>query len=178
LFSYEKKQTFFFRRYSSHVCRRCQRIIQENEIILRAEQHIFHLECFTCNICNIRLHPGDEFGLKDNFIYCREHFFEQQQQSPYDSHAFHDDSGYHTSPNETRQPKTNEEDFVNFSPPLLSSSYYIETDDNLSHHTKQKRLRTSFKHHQIRCMRLYFNLNHNPGFYFLFQYKLEFEFFN
>lgn len=27
---------------------------------------------------------------------------------------------------------------------------------------KQKRMRTSFKHHQLRIMKQYFNLNHNP----------------
>jgi LIM homeobox protein 2/9 len=48
-----------------------------------------------------------------------------------------------------------------------------QTNNNLSngphhHHARQKRVRTSFKHHQLRCMRSYFNLNHNPGLiYFL-----------
>ena len=28
--------------------------------------------------------------------------------------------------------------------------------------TRQKRVRTSFKHHQLRAMKSYFNLNHNP----------------
>ena len=27
---------------------------------------------------------------------------------------------------------------------------------------RQKRVRTSFKHHQLRTMKTYFNLNHNP----------------
>ena len=27
---------------------------------------------------------------------------------------------------------------------------------------KQKRMRTSFKHHQLKIMKQYFNLNHNP----------------
>lgn len=27
---------------------------------------------------------------------------------------------------------------------------------------RQKRVRTSFKHHQLRTMKSYFNLNHNP----------------
>ena len=27
---------------------------------------------------------------------------------------------------------------------------------------KQKRMRTSFKHHQLRAMRAYFSINHNP----------------
>ncbi len=76
--------------------------------------------------------------------------------------------------------------------PSLDSSYYVDvsdmdgnsstnnihshqTNNNLSngpphhhHHARQKRVRTSFKHHQLRCMRSYFNLNHNPGLIFVF----------
>ncbi|CAF1509364.1 unnamed protein product, partial [Rotaria sordida] len=87
----------------------------------------------------------DEYGLKNNYIYCRDHFFEQKS---YDLHIILDDSGNHTSPNETRKPKTNEEYFLTLSPTLFPSSYYIESDDNqsnISQHTRQKRLRTSFK---------------------------------
>lgn len=38
------------------------------------------MDCFTCVTCNVPLHPGDEFGLKEDLIFCRHHFFEQQQQ--------------------------------------------------------------------------------------------------
>ncbi len=73
------------------------------------------------------------------------------------SHLILDDSGYHTSPNETRQStKIDDEHFLTF----FDSSFYIEKENNQS---KQKRLRTSFKHQQLRYMRSYFNLNHNPG---------------
>ncbi|CAF1057724.1 unnamed protein product [Rotaria sordida] len=157
----------YIKKYCSHNCTRCNRIIQQDELILRAEEFIFHLKCFTCNICNILLHPGDDYGLKDNLIYCRDHFFDQDL---YDSHLILDDSGYHTSPNETSKIKNyqqeNEEHFVNLSSTLFPSSYYIEIDDNSSsnniHNQKHKRLRTSFKHHQLRYMKSYFHLNHNP----------------
>ncbi|CAF0997253.1 unnamed protein product [Rotaria sordida] len=49
-----------------------------------------------------------------------------------------------------------------------NSLHSHQTNNNLSsgshhhHHGRQKRVRTSFKHHQLRCMRSYFNLNHNP----------------
>ncbi|XP_014279787.1 protein apterous isoform X1 [Halyomorpha halys] len=33
---------------------------------------------------------------------------------------------------------------------------------NGSHHTRTKRMRTSFKHHQLRTMKSYFAINHNP----------------
>lgn len=34
--------------------------------------------------------------------------------------------------------------------------------ETLSITHKSKRMRTSFKHHQLRTMKSYFNLNHNP----------------
>ncbi|UJR23929.1 hypothetical protein I4U23_026901 [Adineta vaga] len=142
-------QSLFFnekRRSSSHVCAHCEQLIQPDEIILRAEQLIFHVKCFTCTTCNILLHSGDEFGIRENSIYCREHLFEENLSK------IHDDSGYQTSPNETYKSK-------NYSDEIFSS-YFIESDK--SYQSKQKRLRTSFKHHQLRFMRSYFNLNHNP----------------
>lgn len=33
---------------------------------------------------------------------------------------------------------------------------------SLSHHTRNKRMRTSFKHHQLRTMKSYFAINQNP----------------
>lgn len=33
---------------------------------------------------------------------------------------------------------------------------------NGSHHQRTKRMRTSFKHHQLRTMKSYFAINHNP----------------
>ncbi|CAF2457026.1 unnamed protein product [Rotaria sp. Silwood2] len=174
----------YIKKYCSRNCTRCNRIIQQDELILRSEQLIFHLKCFTCSICNIVLHPGDDYGLRNNLIYCRDHFFDRDS---YDSHLILDDSGYHTSPNETRKTQIyqeeNEEHILKVSSTLFSSSYYIEIDDNSSnkiYHQKEKRLRTSFKHHQLRCMRSYFNLNHNPGFVFLvfsFFNHLKFEYF-
>ena len=81
--------------------------------------------------------------------------------------------------------------------PSLDSSYYVDVPDidgngttnnlhshqsntNLSsgshhHHARQKRVRTSFKHHQLRCMRSYFNLNHNPGLIFTFFFSSKFN---
>ncbi|CAB0001754.1 unnamed protein product, partial [Nesidiocoris tenuis] len=33
---------------------------------------------------------------------------------------------------------------------------------NGTHHQRTKRMRTSFKHHQLRTMKSYFAINHNP----------------
>lgn len=42
---------------------------------------------------------------------------------------------------------------------------YLElgfTRDCLSNSSRAKRMRTSFKHHQLRAMKSYFAINHNP----------------
>lgn len=35
-------------------------------------------------------------------------------------------------------------------------------EEAMLQHQRQKRMRTSFKHHQLRIMKSYFALNHNP----------------
>lgn len=43
-------------------------MIRQDEVILRAKQFIFHLDCFTCVTCNTPLHPGQTFFLFFSFI--------------------------------------------------------------------------------------------------------------
>jgi hypothetical protein len=112
------------RRFCCRVCARCHTTIRQDEVILRAKQLIFHLDCFTCVTCHNLLHPGDEFGLRDDLIFCRHHFFDQHHSyeshptsrtidMPVDNHSmppmsagFLDDSGYYTSPIATLMPST------------------------------------------------------------------------
>ena len=35
---------------------------------------MFHVECFSCQVCSIQLSTGDYFGHNDNSIYCRLHY--------------------------------------------------------------------------------------------------------
>lgn len=41
---------------------------------------------------------------------------------------------------------------------------------------RTKRMRTSFKHHQLRTMKSYFAINQNPGYYFI-SWELNLAFF-
>ena len=43
----------------------------------------------------------------------------------------------------------------------LPFAEFCEEENQIQTH-KSKRMRTSFKHHQLRTMKSYFNLNHNP----------------
>ncbi|CAF4954021.1 unnamed protein product, partial [Rotaria socialis] len=146
----------YIKRYCSRVCTRCHTIIRQDEVILRAKQFIFHLDCFTCVTCNILLHPGDEFGLKDDMIFCRHHYFEQQQS--YESQlpgrvldigienstisvptGFLDDSGYYTSPIPTLIPST----------PPTNTSTPTGTTVNITKRTRKRKERQQNQHHEM-----------------------------
>lgn len=103
---------------------------------------------------------GDEFGLKDDLIFCRHHYFEQQQsyepnltgrvldigiENPSMSHGnsittgFLDDSGYYTSP----------------IPALIPSSSPTNTSTptgatvNITKRTRKRKERQQNQHHEI-----------------------------
>ncbi|CAF0725803.1 unnamed protein product [Didymodactylos carnosus] len=234
----------YVKRYCSRICSRCRTLIRPNELIMRAKQYIYHLECFSCVSCNQPLHPGDEFGLKDDELFCRVHYYEYESllSSPSTNHPppppppqlsaylnsiqysplpfMPEESGYYSLPltatsnngsgsgsgsgssggthsktstgKRTRKRKIDRQeipDYITTSSPPPSvgpqsdlfplDGYYLDDVENSllndpssmsqqhshhshSHHQRQKRVRTSFKHHQLRCMRSYFNLNHNP----------------
>ena len=103
---------------------------------------------------------GDEFGLKDETIFCREHLLDQYHRSEY--RMINDDSGYQTSPNERSKSFHSEYLFCD-STMFTRQNEDDENSSNLFSSNRNKRLRTSFKHHQLRYLKSYFNFNHNPG---------------
>lgn len=46
----------------------------KSELVMRARQLIFHLNCFACDICNTPLTRGDYYSIRNNTVYCRLHF--------------------------------------------------------------------------------------------------------
>ena len=55
-------------------CARCHLGISASEMVMRARDLVYHLNCFTCTTCNKMLTTGDHFGMKDSLVYCRLHF--------------------------------------------------------------------------------------------------------
>lgn len=41
---------------------------------MRARDDVYHVHCFTCASCSVRLAKGDHFGVRDGLIYCRPHY--------------------------------------------------------------------------------------------------------
>ena len=59
------------RRYAAKRCAACSQTIDCAEMVMRARDCVFHLECFACVHCKRVLTTGDSFGMHDSKVYCR-----------------------------------------------------------------------------------------------------------
>ncbi|NWX48642.1 LHX2 protein, partial [Steatornis caripensis] len=179
----------FCRRFSVQRCARCHLGISASEMVMRARDLVYHLNCFTCTTCNKMLTTGDHFGMKDNLVYCRLHF-ETLIQGEYQVHFNHSDVAAGKGPalgagsaNALGLPYYNGVGTVQKGRPRKRKSPgpgadlaaynaalscnendgdHLDRDQQYPSNQKTKRMRTSFKHHQLRTMKSYFAINHNP----------------
>lgn len=42
-----------------------------DELVMRALDAVFHLRCFVCVVCGVRLQKGDQFVIKQGQLFCR-----------------------------------------------------------------------------------------------------------
>ncbi|XP_015279053.1 PREDICTED: insulin gene enhancer protein ISL-2 [Gekko japonicus] len=52
-------------------CAKCAAGFSSSDLVMRARDHVYHLECFRCSVCSRQLLPGDEFSLRDHELLCR-----------------------------------------------------------------------------------------------------------
>uniref|UniRef100_A0AAU7PJI5 Apterous A n=1 Tax=Sogatella furcifera TaxID=113103 RepID=A0AAU7PJI5_SOGFU len=194
----------YYRLFGARRCGRCQASILSSELVMRARDRVFHVNCFSCSVCTAVLTKGDHFGMRDGALFCRLHYHEMPPADPYNYHPHahpHQHPPVHpppmSSPASTasdpvkvagsffngvptprqkgrprkRKPKDLEGMTANLD---LNADAYLEVafgpgtpggglgGGNGSHHQRTKRMRTSFKHHQLRTMKSYFAINHNP----------------
>lgn len=69
---------------------------------MKAQSSIYHVNCFTCSVCNSVLQTGDHFGIYESKIYCRHHY-EQLQYSLLNSTVTSTSSQPCSSPPSTTQ---------------------------------------------------------------------------
>ncbi|XP_074597294.1 LIM homeobox transcription factor 1-beta-like isoform X1 [Brevipalpus obovatus] len=55
-------------------CTGCCEIIPSTEMVMRALDSIFHLNCFTCVGCGKQLKKGDQFVMRSGRLFCRPDF--------------------------------------------------------------------------------------------------------
>ncbi|XP_045184110.2 LIM/homeobox protein Lhx9-like [Mercenaria mercenaria] len=171
----------YHRRYSLQRCSRCHVGLSAHELVMRARDCIYHIDCFLCFSCNKPLTTGDTFGIHCDQVFCQEDY-------EHLLNNFNTDTSYCSDYSSTGFPG-NMADMLTFCGEPMTKSrsrkrkHLLAPDGCLqtlgiftnergeilsrdafstSHPPRQKRVRTSFKHHQLRTMKSYFAMNHNP----------------
>ncbi|VDK20798.1 unnamed protein product, partial [Anisakis simplex] len=140
-------------------------MLSYDDVVMRAKDCVFHLQCFTCIVCAAPLHPGELFAMGEHgTLYCQAHYESvNASASEYplirNTESVDDRFGHAGAVNKTRckKGKKTSEDGEN-----TSDNIEYCDEETLIQTNRSKRMRTSFKHHQLRTMKSYFNLNHNP----------------
>ncbi|XP_041853321.1 insulin gene enhancer protein isl-2a isoform X1 [Melanotaenia boesemani] len=52
-------------------CAKCNMGFCSSDLVMRARDSVYHMECFRCSVCSRHLLPGDEFSLRDDELLCR-----------------------------------------------------------------------------------------------------------
>ncbi|EFX65839.1 hypothetical protein DAPPUDRAFT_65174, partial [Daphnia pulex] len=180
----------YYRLFGVRRCNRCCLPLGSNELVMRARDAVFHLACFTCAACNQPLAKGDIFGMRDGIVYCRLHYEMLQHPSTLTFFPSLSSSGglsngglggnspgsgslgHHHSVQKGRPRKRK------IPPAAAAGMVYDSSGTNGSasgggggggsssqqqqQQQRTKRMRTSFKHHQLRTMKSYFAINQNP----------------
>ncbi|XP_059157956.1 LIM/homeobox protein Lhx3-like [Physella acuta] len=61
----------FFKRFGTR-CASCDKGIPPTEVVRRAQENVYHLDCFACLMCARQLNTGDEFYLmEDRKLVCK-----------------------------------------------------------------------------------------------------------
>ncbi|KAK7895922.1 hypothetical protein WMY93_021247 [Mugilogobius chulae] len=64
----------FFRRFGTK-CAGCLQGISPNDLVRKARSKVFHLNCFTCMVCNKQLSTGEElYVIDENKFVCKEDY--------------------------------------------------------------------------------------------------------
>ena len=61
-------------------CFKCHADIGPNDLVMKAKQSLFHVDCFRCARCGCLLKKGDLFGMppdRDDVVYCQYHFYQE-----------------------------------------------------------------------------------------------------
>uniref|UniRef100_A0AC35TRI8 Homeobox domain-containing protein n=1 Tax=Rhabditophanes sp. KR3021 TaxID=114890 RepID=A0AC35TRI8_9BILA len=157
-------------------CIRCKSLIQANDVTMKVgSEDYYHARCFSCSACHQTLQTGEQF-IRGNFgqLLCQ---LDAMQLLP-DSYVIPTIPGpvNNLSVGEVQLPPPPSELVESTRSAVMPYSKYkarrkkddFSDDGDASNmglvdgNGRAKRMRTSFKHQQLKIMRHYFNLNQNP----------------
>ncbi|XP_075249021.1 uncharacterized protein LOC142341734 [Convolutriloba macropyga] len=62
-------------------CGKCDQPFEKTDRVMRTMNKVYHVDCFSCNVCFKQLLPGDEYAIREDLIFCREDMVELMAQS-------------------------------------------------------------------------------------------------
>ncbi|KAL3320581.1 LIM/homeobox protein Lhx9 [Cichlidogyrus casuarinus] len=183
----QKKEQTEAQKEKMRLCYKCKHSINRNELVFQCpymmtnepskidffgKLRVFHIQCFHCVACDRLMRPGDPYRIVEDGPLCIQHELPDPQKqdlffsSQFVSMTAKDEPGFDMEdgkpPEEGNNiPKKNRKR-RGMLPEILDSMYESGGMFCLSNSARQKRMRTSFKHHQLRTMKTYFAINHNP----------------
>ncbi|CAH8471651.1 unnamed protein product [Schistosoma guineensis] len=58
----------------SGTCAKCRVQIPPDELVMRCQDKVYHVNCFCCTHCHSLLHPGDKVCFMDGNLFCEHEF--------------------------------------------------------------------------------------------------------
>nr|CAB3263427.1 LIM/homeobox protein Lhx9 [Phallusia mammillata] len=148
------------RLFSMRPCAHCGIFIESHEWVMKVRDHVYHAtkRCFSCSVCQRPLVRGERYVTDSKGLIC---------------FSCVDIAGdfYGSIHNKVGRPKKKKLNVTSSHLDSICGMTINYATDEVSplgggspsyHPPKSKRMRTSFKHHQLRSMKAYFNHNHNP----------------
>lgn len=87
----------FCRRFAPR-CSGCFGILKHDDMIRRAKDHFFHIDCFVCVVCHRQLMTGDEFVIINGHLFiCQEDYQHLQQSSAENQGSTRNNSSFSSS---------------------------------------------------------------------------------
>eukprot|EP00064_Thunnus_orientalis_P021627 superscaffoldBa00006684_g21793 len=145
-------QQDYCRMFGGGQCARCFQPIPASALVMRSGELTFHLHCFSCEECDVKLMPGNLYCMQGQNLYCQAHY--------------HSDGSVPLSHNPPPEPNLKEaQNQISGDGEESVSSPEPRLDDKVTGgrtRRRTKRIRTCFRTEQLRALESYFAQKHNP----------------